>query len=101
MVPAYNPEHVAFTAGTMSLTLDGTQGTRVASKGINNQYGSFQVKAAVPCGPGVITSFYLRSSDEYADLNSGASSGDFNELDFEFLSHNGKPCGTWLNTFVG
>jgi hypothetical protein len=103
MVPAYNPDHVGFSAGTMTLALDGSQGTRVASKGMDFLYGSFQVKAAIPCGSGVISSFYLRSSDEYADLNAGvaAAGGDFSELDFEFISHNGKPCSTWLNTFVG
>lgn len=41
----------------------------------------------------------LRSSDIYADLNSGAGSGDFTELDFEFLSYNGLACSVWLNTF--
>lgn len=57
--PAYNPANVQYSAGTMSLVLDGTQGTRVASKGINFLYGSYQVKAAIPCSPGVISSFYV------------------------------------------
>lgn len=52
MVAAYNPDHVAFSAGTMTLTLDGTQGTRVASKGMDFLYGSFQVRVGVAVGAG-------------------------------------------------
>jgi hypothetical protein len=58
-----------------------------------------QVKAQIPCADGVVSAFYLRSSDSYADLNAGATSNDFDELDFEFLSHNGMACSVWLNTF--
>jgi hypothetical protein len=83
----------------MQLILAGTQGTRVQSLGSYSTYGMAQVKAQIPCAEGVVSAFYLRSSDSYADLNSGKASNDFDEIDFEFLSHAGLSCSVWLNTF--
>lgn len=85
--------------GSMQLILAGTQGTRVQSLGSYSTYGMAQVKAQIPCAEGVVSAFYLRSSDAYADLNAGKAANDFDELDFEFLSHNGLACSVWLNTF--
>lgn len=83
----------------MQLVLAGIEGTRVQSQGAKNTYGMYQVNAQIPCDSGVVSAFYLRSSDAYADLKAGKASNDFDELDFEFLSHNGMPCSVWLNTF--
>jgi hypothetical protein len=83
----------------MQLILAGTEGTRVQSLGSYNTYGMYQVKAQIPCAEGVVSAFYLRSSDTYANLNANQFANDFDELDFEFLSHNGLACSVWLNTF--
>lgn len=83
----------------MTLRLEGSEGTRVQSLGAKNLYGMYQVKGRIPCASGVVSAFYLRSSDSYANLNAGQTSNDFDELDFEFLSHGGLPCSVWLNTF--
>lgn len=97
---AYNADtNVKWADNGMQLLLSGVQGTRVQSLGTKTTYGMTSVKGKIPCAEGVVSAFYLRSSDSYADLNAGLSSNDFDELDFEFLSHNGMPCSVWLNTF--
>jgi hypothetical protein len=98
---AYNAAtNVKFAAdGSMQLILSGVQGTRVQSLGTYHTYGMYQVRAQIPCAEGVVSAFYLRSSDTYANLNAGQTANDFDELDFEFLSHNGMACSVWLNTF--
>lgn len=70
---AYNAaSNVKFAAdGSMQLILSGVQGTRVQSLGTPSTYGMYQVKAQIPCAEGVVSAFYLRSSDTYADLNAG------------------------------
>lgn len=70
---AYNAgTNVRFAAdGSMQLVLSGVQGTRVQSLGGYNTYGMYQVTAQIPCAEGVVSAFYLRSSDAYADLNAG------------------------------
>jgi hypothetical protein len=106
---AYNPQNVVFGGaagpGVMQLQLAGTEGTRVEYKGASTLYGQTQVTASIPCASGVISAFYLRSSDIYADLATMQAAADmFSEIDFEFLSFNDdlyglKPCSVWLNTF--
>lgn len=91
---AYNAAtNVKFAAdGSMQLILSGVQGTRVQSLGDYHTYGLYQVKGQIPCADGVVSAFYLRSSDSYADLASGKTSSDFDELDFEVLSRGLQHC---------
>lgn len=61
------------------------------------QYGMYQIEAKISGAPGVVSSFYTRSSDVYP--NEAVS--DFSEIDWEFC--NAYPCepnSIWLNSLT-
>lgn len=125
---AYNDEAVTFwTNDTVSLKIDSTKsGTRVTTTDGDHLYGVFQIAAQVSGAEGVVSAFYLRSSDVYPNELAGLCAccmwglclvgmrthswhtvaalhpGPFSEIDFEFC--NAKPClpnSIWLNSLTG
>lgn len=60
-------------------------------------YGIYQIDGKIADAPGVVSSYYTRSSDVYP--NSAVS--DFSEIDWEFC--NGVQCEPdtiWLNSYT-
>jgi hypothetical protein len=89
---AYDPEMARYDDGKLTLVMDGTRGTRVAS-GENALYVTYQVAARVSPDVGVVSAFYLRS--DYAQETS-----EFSEVDVEFINGPpGVPSSVWLNSY--
>ncbi|KAF6266016.1 concanavalin A-like lectin/glucanase domain-containing protein [Scenedesmus sp. NREL 46B-D3] len=97
----YNEQHAAFTdAGNspeMTLQQQGPDGIRLATNDGMHLYGQYQVTAKIAGASGVVTAFYVRSTDTYT---LGNKDSPFHEIDIEFLNGNPAPPNSiWLNTY--
>ncbi|WIA15994.1 hypothetical protein OEZ85_012731 [Tetradesmus obliquus] len=98
----YNEHHASFVdndSGTPEMILEqqGPDGIRLATNDGMHLYGQFQVTAKIAGASGVVTAFYVRSTDTYTLANKDSP---FHEIDIEFLNGNPAPQNSiWLNSY--
>lgn len=97
----YNAHNLRFGSDSegrhMELRQVGADGIRLAAADGMYAYGAYQVTAKAAGASGVVTAWYLRSTDTYTLAN---DEGSWSEIDVEWL--NGHPApqhSIWLNSF--